>query len=135
MTHTPCPTAPSFDAAATLPAAACMLDHARLAALALLVRCSLNSLVDELLPMFTADVGENLDRLRAARAGRLWPDVCKAAHAIGSVALDIGALRLGGLCRQLESICRQGGGGSDDLFAAIEACFAETCTMLAAARR
>ena len=65
--------------------------------------------VDELVDTYLEDGAAQVDALEAAvAAGGASDDLVRPAHSLKSSSLNVGALRLGGLCRELEEAARSG---------------------------
>jgi two-component system sensor histidine kinase BarA len=64
--------------------------------------------VDELVDTYLDDGREQVAALRAAAAAADVPGLVRPAHSLKSSSLNLGALELGGLCRDLEEQSRTG---------------------------
>jgi HPt (histidine-containing phosphotransfer) domain-containing protein len=65
--------------------------------------------VDELVDTYLEDGAAQVDALEAAvAAGGASHDLVRPAHSLKSSSLNVGALRLGGVCRELEEAARSG---------------------------
>jgi HPt (histidine-containing phosphotransfer) domain-containing protein len=64
--------------------------------------------VDELVDTYLADGVNQVAALEAAAATGSSEDLVRPAHAMKSSSLNVGALELGGLCRELEEAARIG---------------------------
>jgi HPt (histidine-containing phosphotransfer) domain-containing protein len=64
--------------------------------------------VDDLVDTFLADGASQLAAMRTALAAGDVETLTRAAHSMKSGSLNVGALELGGLCRELEEAGRTG---------------------------
>jgi HPt (histidine-containing phosphotransfer) domain-containing protein len=64
--------------------------------------------VDELVDTFLEDGRRQIDALHAAQAAGDVEALVRPAHSLKSGSLNVGALTLGGLCRELEEASRRG---------------------------
>ena len=64
--------------------------------------------VDELVDTYLEDGERQVEALRAAVESGSVDDLVRPAHSLKSSSLNVGALRLGGLCRTLEEASRNG---------------------------
>jgi HPt (histidine-containing phosphotransfer) domain-containing protein len=65
--------------------------------------------VDDLVDTYLEDGAAQVAALEAAvAAGRAPDDLVRPAHSLKSSSLNVGALRLGGICRELEEAARSG---------------------------
>ena len=64
--------------------------------------------VDELVDTFLEDGARQVDALQAAVAGSDVAAMVRPAHSLKSGSLNVGAMHLGGRCRELEEAARGG---------------------------
>ncbi|MFZ2650744.1 MAG: EAL domain-containing protein [Burkholderiaceae bacterium] len=69
------------------------------------------SVLDELIGIYLGEAGQHLSRLCAALENKDAAEIDRVAHAFRSASLNLGAMRLGEICRQLQ---RQGRAGELD---------------------
>ena len=89
--------------------------------------------VDELVDTFLEDADRQIAAMRGAVADGDVETLTRAAHSMKSGSLNVGALELGGLCRELEETGRSGSvpdapariTAIDDAFAAARAALLE----------
>jgi HPt (histidine-containing phosphotransfer) domain-containing protein len=88
--------------------------------------------VDELVDTFLEDARAQVDAMHAAVAGGDVASLGRAAHSLKSGSLNVGALRLGELCRALEEDARGADGVPDAMNRVMEitAAFATAATAL-----
>ena len=65
-----------------------------------------STFVDELVDTYLEDGAAQVEALRAAVDSGGSGDLVRPAHSLKSSSLNVGALRLGGLCRTLEETAR-----------------------------
>jgi HPt (histidine-containing phosphotransfer) domain-containing protein len=65
--------------------------------------------VDELVDTFLEDGRRQVDALHAALASGDVEALIRPAHSLKTGSLNVGAMRLGGLCRELEETARAAG--------------------------
>jgi HPt (histidine-containing phosphotransfer) domain-containing protein len=92
--------------------------------------------VDELVDTFLEDGRRQVDALHAALASGDVEALIRPAHSLKTGSLNVGAMRLGGLCRELEETARAAGGVPDaaDRVMAITAALASASVALLRAR-
>lgn len=92
--------------------------------------------VDELVDTFLEDGDRQIGALQAAVAGGDGDALVRPAHSLKSGSLNVGAMHLGGLCRELEEAARSTGAVPDvaDRVTAIASAFAEVRRDLLAER-
>jgi HPt (histidine-containing phosphotransfer) domain-containing protein len=92
--------------------------------------------VDELVDTFLEDGRGQLDALQAAVAAGDVDGLIRPAHSLKSGGLNVGAMHLGGLCRELEEAARSTGAvpAAEDRVTAITSAFADVRRDLLAER-
>ena len=91
--------------------------------------------VDELVDTFLADGTAQIELMRATAAGNDLEGLTRAAHSMKSGSLNVGALALGGLSRELEELGRSGSiPDASERITAIEAAFGSARAALLEAR-
>lgn len=91
--------------------------------------------VDELVDTFLEDGARQIDALQAAVAAGDVEALVRPAHSLKSGSLNVGAMHLGGLCRELEEAARSAAVPDvDSRVAAITSAFGSASATLLQAR-
>jgi HPt (histidine-containing phosphotransfer) domain-containing protein len=95
-----------------------------------------NEFVDELVDTFLDDGRRQIEALQAAAVAGDVDALVRPAHSLKTGSLNVGAMRLGELCRELEETARSIGGvaDADDRVAAITSAFGSASVALLQAR-
>ncbi|HEX3742620.1 MAG TPA: Hpt domain-containing protein [Bryobacteraceae bacterium] len=103
------------------------------AALQQLQECGEESLVEELIEIFQTDTASRLELLARAVQTADYTTARQEAHTIKGSALQVGAVRFGDICRQMETEARKPEPVDlNPLFGALMASFEEVRVVLAA---
>ena len=102
-------------------------------ALQQLVECGDTELVDELIAIFQSDTAERLQALGGAVASGDYAEVRAQAHTVKGSAMQVGANRVGEICRQMEIEAKKSPPLELDwLLNRLRKGFAEACAAMAA---
>jgi HPt (histidine-containing phosphotransfer) domain-containing protein len=95
-----------------------------------------NEFVDELVDTFLDDGRRQIDALQAAAVAGDVEALVRPAHSLKTGSLNVGAMRLGELCRELEEAARSTGAVPDaeDRVTAITSAFGSASVALLQAR-
>jgi len=91
-----------------------------------------NKLLERVFKAFEASIARLMPQLDAAGAGEDWQTVRQVAHTLKSSSASIGAIKLSGLCADIESMVRQA--QVQGLHERLDAMRAEVANVLAALR-